>query len=145
MADDAPTEVLSEESMPATADGVLPVPRIDRIMRKRFGGRRCSPGVGVYTTAALDSIFAEIVRTAKSEAFASKKKRIAKESLVSAVRTHPSLGRFFKSYVFSSGQRLPYKSAELLTKADRELAEKKRHEAKAKKDAAKSLPGVDEA
>lgn len=128
----------------AVHGGVLPVPRVDRIVRKRFGSRRCSPGVAVYTTAALENVFAEIVRSAKAEAVASKKKRIAKENLVRAVRTHPGLSRFFRSYAFSTGTRLPYKSAELLTKTDREAAEKKREEMKAKK-AAAAVPGVDEA
>ena len=143
------TEMMCETTTKDAKSGVLPVPRVDRLVRKRFGSRRCSPGVAVYTTAALEHVFAEIVRAAKVEATASKKKRIAKENLISAVRTHPGLARLFKSYAFASGVRLPYKSSELLTKADREAAEKKREEAKAKKVVAKkaaaAVPGVDEA
>ena len=134
----------SEETVTTPSKPMLPTARIDRYLRKRFGGRRVSPGVAVYATAALDVIVAEIVRSAKAEATAAKKKRIAKEQLVLAVRSHPSLGRLFRGYTFATGNKLAYKSTDLLTKADREAAAKKKSES-SKKKAAASVPGVDEA
>ena len=136
-------ETESECIAPKLSYSVLPVPRVDRAIRKRYLGRRVSPGVAVYTTAALENILIEVIRASKSEAAASKKKRITKENLISAVRTHPALCRIFRSYVFSTSTRLPYKSIELMTKYDRETLLKAREEKKAQKQA-KTVPGVDE-
>jgi len=145
MEEETPTDgaCASSDVVPTLSHSVLPVPRIDRVIRKRYRGRRVSPGVAVYTTAALENIFTEVIRAAKSEAVASKKKRITKENLVAAVRTHPSLCRIFRSYAFSSAVRLPYKSVELMTKYDRETRLKAREEKKVQMKA-NAVPGVDE-
>ena len=133
-----------EEQSSGTA--ILPSSRVDRILRKRFAGRRVSPNVPVYTTAALSFVFTEVIKAAKEETAAAKKKRISRETLIAAVRTHPELRKLFKAYVFSSGASLKYKAADLLTKADREAAQKKRGEIKKKKTPPSSaVPAVDEA
>ena len=126
---------------------VLPVPRVDRAIRKRYGGKRVSAGTAVYTTAVLENVLLEVIMSSKKEAIASKKKRISIQNLIAAVRTHPSLCRLFRSYVFSSGAKLSYKSMDLLTKYDREAVLKSRENRKAKKEqaiASKAVPGVDE-
>lgn len=142
-----PTES-TEPTEPTEAELVatrfLPVPRFDRIVRKRFGGRRVSPGVAVYTAAALERVVCEVLWAAKAEATAAKKKRITRDNLVIAVRTHPELKRLFRAYAFATGTRVKYSSSSLLTKADRELAAKKRLEEKKKKEDA-AVPAVDEA
>lgn len=135
---------VSDCAVPKLSYSVLPVPRIDRAIRKRYGGRRVSAGTAVYTTAALENILIEVIRASKSEAVASKKKRISKENLIAAVRTHPSLCRLFRSYVFSSGSKLAYKSMDLLTKYDREAVLKAREEKKQAQKKTKHVPEVDE-
>ena len=123
---------------------ILPTPRIDRAIRKRYSGRRVSPGVAVYTTAAIENILIEIIRASKVEATASKKKRINMHNLVAAIRTHPSLSRLFRSYAFSSGgSKLAYKSINLMTKLDREVVGKVREE-KTAQNQEKVVPAVDE-
>lgn len=126
--------------------GVLPVPRVDRSIRKLHAGRRVSPGVAIYTTHALENIFLEVLRTSQQEAVASKKKRITKANLIAAVRTHPSLRRFFSSYMFSDGIGIQYKASDLMTKKDKHAHAKARLGKKHNVSTTETteIPGVDE-
>jgi histone H3/H4 len=125
---------------------VLPVPRIDRAIRKAFAGKRVSAGSAVYATAALEAIFAEVVRAAEEKRAGIRKgpKSIDRKILVAAVRTNPTLGKLFRSYTFAPDKSIRVKRDLLLTKADKEAAQKKRAEAKAKKDGKAAVPAVDE-
>jgi len=126
--------------------GVLPVPRIDRAIRKRYGGKRVSPNSAVFTTAVLEHMFSEVLSAANAEATSSKKKRISREHLIASIRTHPELGRFFLSYAFAPKTKVVFKADDLLNKADREVAKKAREEAQKKrsKEGSPPIPAVDE-
>ena len=146
MGDDAATEGTTAGDTALEYHGILPVPRVDRTIRKRYASRRVSPGVAVYTTAAIERVFSEVILSAKAEATHAKKKRITREHVVAAIRTHPSLARLFRSYTFVPTAKLQYKASDLLTKSDREML-KKIQESKKSKTAgrlAPAVPAVDE-
>ena len=124
------------------------VPRTDRLLRKAFPLKRVSSSSPVYLTAALESIFSTIIQAADDKRTSLKKppKSIDRKILIAAVRTHPELGKLFKDYMFMPTSSLKIKKDNLLTRADRELAVKKRKEAKEAKEQAKkqTVPAVDE-
>jgi histone H3/H4 len=122
----------------------LPRPRIDRALRKAHAAQRVSPGVSVYTTAFLETVFATILSEANGEVVESRKKRIGTASLMKAVRSHPELSKLFRNYTFFSGDRLKYDSTDLMTKADREAEQKRRQDAKKEKQRVDAAPAVDE-
>jgi histone H3/H4 len=135
------------ESVPETTKKmVLPVPRIDRALRKHFAGKRVSAGTSVYATAALEAIFAEVVRAADEKRISAKgkAKRIDRKMLISAVRSNPALARLFRNYAFAPESAIKIKREALLTKADKEVAMKKRESEKAEKAEKQAVPGVDE-
>jgi len=138
------TEVTSVPE--TTKKMVLPVPRVDRALRKHFAGKRVSAGTSVYATAALETIFAEIVRAAdeKRSAAKGKAKRIDRKMLISAVRSNPELARLFRNYAFAPESSIKIKRESLMTKADKEIAMKKRESEKAEKKEKAAVPGVDE-
>jgi hypothetical protein len=140
------TEATVQEEEMQVAHSVFPTPRIDRAIRKAFGGKRVSSGSAVYATAALEFIFSEIVRAAEEKRAGIRKgpKAIDRKILVAAVRTNPSLGKLFRSYTFAADKSIKIKKSTLLTKADKEAEAKKREEAKAKKDGKAAVPAVDE-
>jgi histone H3/H4 len=135
------------ESVPETTKKmVLPVPRIDRALRKHFAGKRVSAGTSVYATAALEAIFAEVVRAADEKRISAKgkAKRIDRKMLISAVRSNPALARLFRNYAFAPESAIKIKRDALLTKADKEVAMKKRDAEKAEKAEKQAVPAVDE-
>ena len=138
------TEV--ESAPETTKKGVLPVPRIDRALRKHFAGKRVSAGTSVYATAALEAIFEEVVRAAdeKRSATKGKAKRIDRKMMISAVRSNPALARLFRNYAFAPESSIKIKRDALLTKADKEIMIKKRDAEKAEKKEKQAVPGVDE-
>lgn len=125
---------------------VLPVSRVDKCIRKAFPGKRVSTGMSVYTTAALDAVFSEIVRAAEEKRAGNRKgpKGIDRKTLAAAIRTHPELGRMLRSYVFLPTGAIKVKGDMLLTKADKEAAKEKRLKAAAEKKERENVPGVDE-
>ena len=124
----------------------LPVARVDKTIRNAFPGKRVSSGTSVYTTAALDAIFSEIVRVADEKRASNRKgpKSIDRKTLAAAIRMHPELGRLFRSYVFVPSGSIKVKGDMLLTKADKEVVKEKREKAAAEKQQRKEVPGVDE-
>ena len=135
------------ESVPETTKKmVLPVPRVDRALRKHFAGKRVSAGTSVYATAALEAIFAEVVRSADEKRISAKgkAKRIDRKMLISAVRSNPALARLFRNYAFAPESSIKIKRDALLTRADKEVAMKKRDAEKAEKTEKKAVPAVDE-
>jgi histone H3/H4 len=138
------TEV--ESAPETTKKGTLPVPRIDRALRKHFAGKRVSAGTSVYATAALEAIFAEVVRTADEKRMAAKgkAKRIDRKMLISAVRSNPALARLFRNYAFAPESAIKIKREALMTKADKEVAMKRRESEKQEKQEKQAVPGVDE-
>ena len=124
----------------------LPTPRIDRAMRKHFAGKRVSAGSSIYATAALEAIFFEIVRAADEKRTLAKGriKRIDRKMLISAVRSNPGLARLFRNYAFAPESAIKIKKEALLTKADKEVAMKKRESEKKEKKEKAAVPAVDE-
>lgn len=125
---------------------VLPTPRIDRLIRKAFLGKRVSAGTSVYATAALEHVFAEIVRAAEGKRSHMKRgpKAIDRRILVAAIRTDPSLSRLFRGYTFAPEKAIKIKKEVLLTKADKSAAMEKREANKSKKAELAAVPAVDE-
>ena len=123
---------------------MLPRPRIERALRKQFASRRMSSGVAVYTTAALDTLFADILAAANKEAAISRKKRITLLTLLKSVRADPNLSKMFQNYSFFQNHRLTYDALELMTKVDRQATLKARAEAKKQKQSIANAPAVDE-
>lgn len=115
-------------------------------MRKYFAGKRVSAGTSVYAAAALEAIFAEIVRSADEKRTSSKGriKRIDRKMLIAAVRSNPGLARLFRNYAFAPESAIKIKREALMTKADKEVAMKKRESEKAEKKEKASVPAVDE-
>lgn len=124
----------------------LPVSRIDKAIRKNFVGKRVSSSTSVYTTAALDAVFFEIVRASEEKRAGIRKgpKSIDRRTLVAAVRSSPELGRLFRSYVFAPEKAIKIKRDVLLTKNDKEAAKKKREEVASERRKKAAVPGIDE-
>jgi hypothetical protein len=120
-------------------------PRIDKTIRKAFGGRRVSPGTSVYLTAALEAIADEVVQQAdERRAAASKpKKAIDRLALIGATRSNPALAKLFRRFAFTSKEKTNFVADQLLTKSDRAVAQAKREASKALKLAMGAVPGVD--
>jgi len=132
------------ESSVSTTKSFLPRPRIDRYLRRQLARPRVSSGVGVYTTAAIEALFKEVITAANKEASALRKKRIGSMSLMKAVRSNPELSRVFRNYTFFRSERLKYDALDLMTKADRNSVVEKRKDAKKKKESVAAVPEVDE-
>ena len=140
------TEPTVQEEDVQVKHSILPIPRIDRSIRKAFAGKRVSSGSAVYATAALESIFSAVVQAAEEKRAGIRKgpKSIDRKILIAAVRTNPTIGKLFRSYTFVADKAIKIKKSTLLTKADKEAEAKKREEAKAKKDGKAAVPAVDE-
>ena len=122
---------------------ILPAAFIDKMIRRKFGGKPMSSTTARYTSAALEHIFAELIRAAGEEAAADKKKRIKMIHLMRAARTNDGLARFFRNYMFAPKQRVAYKSIDLLPVKERVALIKSRKEKnQMKKD--NKIPGVNE-
>jgi len=140
------TEATVQDEDVKAPHSVFPTPRIDRTIRKAFGGKRVSSGSAVYATAALESIFSEIIRAAEEKRVGIRKapKSIDRKILIAAVRTNPNLGKLFRSYTFAADKSIKIKKFTLLTKADKEVESKKREEVRTKKNKKAAVPAVDE-
>ena len=124
-------------------NSILPAATIDKIIRKKFGGKPVSATTARYTSAAIEHIFAELIRAAGAEAESDKKKRIKMIHLVRATRAHPGLSRFFRSYLFAPRERVDYKSINLLPPKER-VAVLKDRAAKQKQKQDSQIPAVDQ-
>ena len=124
--------------------GILPVPRVDRAIRRHFAGKRVSSGSSVYATAAIEAILTEVIRAADEKRALGKAKRIDRKALIAAVRANPGLARLFRSYAFLPDAAIKIKKDALLTKSDKEAALKKREQEKEEKKKKSAVPGVDE-
>lgn len=137
----------TSETTTETTTTLLPVPRIDRALRRAFPSKRVSQGTSVYTAAALEFVLSEIVRVSESKRASMKKpsKAIDRKVLMAAVRMDPNLSRIFRNYSFVPGKPVKIQKFQLLTKADKEAHNAKREAAKEARKAKKAVPGVDEA
>ena len=73
-----------------------------------------------------------------------KAKRIDRKMLISAVRSNPALARLFRNYAFAPEFAIKIKRDALITKADKEVAMKKRESEKKEKQEKQAVPAVDE-
>ena len=132
-----------EQNVDLEYTSILPAAFIDKMIRRKFGGKPMSSTTARYTSAALEHIFAELIRAAGEEATADKKKRIKMIHLMRAARTNDGLARFFRNYMFAPKQRVAYKSIDLLPVKERVALIKSRKEKnQMKKDS--QIPGVNE-
>lgn len=125
---------------------ILPCSRVDRTIRKASGTKRVGSGVSTFVTAAVESIFNQVVAESELRRSSGKRapKAIDRTHLVAVVRSNPSLARLFKNYAFTAPKTLKIKRDLLLNGADRDAEAKKRAEAAAKRNAGKKVPAVDE-
>ena len=132
-----------EQNVDFEYTSILPAAFIDKMIRRKFGGKPMSSTTARYTSAALEHIFAELIRAAGEEATADKKKRIKMIHLMRATRNKDGLARFFRNYMFAPKQRVAYKSIDLLPVKERVALIKSRKEKnQMKKD--NKIPGVNE-
>ena len=122
---------------------ILPAAHIDKLIRKRFGGKRVSATTARYTSAGLEHIFAELARAAGEEAKKDKKKHIKIVHLMKATRSHPGMARFFRDYMFAPRARVDYQAIALLPPSER-LAIRKQRMANKQKKKDSEVPAVDE-
>lgn len=125
---------------------VLPVPRIERSIRKAFPSKRVSAGAAVYTTAALEHILKTIIDECETKRTSIKKapKSIDRKILVSSVRSHPALCRLFRNYTFLPEKAIKLKKETLMTKADKLVDIAKRNASKEARKKKSTVPAVDE-
>jgi hypothetical protein len=121
-------------------------PRVEKTIRKAFGGRRVSPGTAVYLTAALEAIADEIVLRADERRLSVRKPKVAIErlTLIGATRSNPELAKLFRQFTFQAKAKTVFVSDNLLTKADRAAAKAKREIQKQQKQARTAVPSVEE-
>jgi histone H3/H4 len=125
------------------ANARLPSSRVDKVLRKKFVGKRLASATPKYVTAVVENILAEIAQRAGEAAKAEGKKRATLQHLMRAVRADRGSSKFFRAYVFASANNMKFNSLALLNSKDREVALKKRAQAKEKKDGA-AVPSIDQ-
>lgn len=122
---------------------ILPAATIDKMIRRKFGGKPVYSTTARYTSGAIEHIFAELITAAGDEAKLDKKKRIKMIHLMRATRAHPGLSRLFRNYMFAPKQRVDFRAIDLLPPKERVVVLKERMQKKQqKKDS--EIPGVNE-
>jgi histone H3/H4 len=138
-------EVQEQEN---TAKNVkLPPSRVDKVLRKKFAHKAMGSATSKYTTAVIEEVLASILERAGENARADGKKRATLQHLLRSVRSDRASAKFFRAYVFASTNGLKFDSMALLNSKDREIATKKRLEAKEKakeKKQAAIVPSIDQ-
>lgn len=119
----APPKTKTSVTRSTRAGLQFPVGRILRLLRKGNYANRIGPGAGVYLTAVLEYLSAEVLELAGNASKDNKKLRIAPRHIQLAVRNDEELNTLLGGVTISEGGVLPNIQAQLLpkkTKAPRE-------------------------
>jgi histone H2A len=95
----------------------FPVGRITRYLRKTRYSKRVSPGAGIFCSAVLEYLMAEVVELAGNACADNKRKTISPRHLMLAVRNDEELSQLFASAVIPGSGVLPNVHSVLLPKA----------------------------
>ena len=110
---------------------VLNPSRVDRRLRVQSGVKRVGGVTSIFVTAGVEHVLCEILKAAKAEADASKKKGIAAEHVVAAVRSHSDLWRALDGMTFTAHEELPKASAYVTSTFDKERAKQRKAQTEA--------------
>lgn len=94
----------------------FPVGRIHRLLKKGNYGERVSVGSGVYLSAVLEYLCAEILELAGNASRDNKKMRIAPRHILLAVKNDEELNKLLAGVTISEGGVIPNIQASLLPK-----------------------------
>ncbi|KAK0406334.1 hypothetical protein QR680_018513 [Steinernema hermaphroditum] len=134
----------TQKAMPARADGqkkqtlalraglVFNVARFLKRMRKDRYAKQIGPGAGVYITALLEYMTAEILELAGNAAVDSKKSRISPRHIMMAIRHDDELNKLFGHVTFHQGGVLPNIHPTLLNKNSRKATSENLNDSMAK-------------
>ena len=112
-----PTET-TESTEEASKKLMLPVPRVERMLRRTFPDKRVSSGCPVYVTAGAEAVILALIKKADSLRSRGKTKGVDRRTLVAAMRSDPELGRLFRSYLVTPEKPVRVKRVNLLIKSD---------------------------
>lgn len=140
----AEVEAMPVEETENKFSGVkLPSSRVDRMLRKKFADKRIASATPKYVTAVVEAVLEDILKRAGESAKVDGKKRATLVHLMRAVRADRASAKLFRAYVFASNNQMKFDSMALLNSNDREVAMKKRKEAKLKKSES-AVPSIDQ-
>lgn len=87
---------------------VMPVGRINRLVKKKLPSMRVGASAPVYLAAVMEAVAKDIIDLASNVASSSKpaRKRISPADISAAVRGDPELSRLFSNCAVCSGDKL---------------------------------------
>merc|ERR1712188_260067 len=94
----------------------FPVGRITRYLRNGRYSNRVSPGAGIFCSAVLEYLMAEVVELAGNACADNKRKTISPRHLMLAVRNDEELSQLFAKTVIPGSGVLPHVHSVLLPK-----------------------------
>jgi hypothetical protein len=110
---------------------ILNPSRVDKRLRVQSGVKRVGGVTSIFVTAGVEHVLIEILKASVAEAEANKKKGIAAEHVVAAVRSHSDLWRALDGMVFTSQDELPKATPYVTSTFDKERAKKRKEVAAA--------------
>merc|ERR1712188_176253 len=104
------------KSKTSRAGLTFPVGRITRYLRNGRYSNRVSPGAGIFCSAVLEYLMAEVVELAGNACADNKRKTISPRHLMLAVRNDEELSQLFAKTVIPGSGVLPHVHSVLLPK-----------------------------
>ena len=94
----------------------FPVGRVTRYLREGRYSKRVSPGAGIFCSAVLEYLMAEVVELAGNACADNKRKTISPRHLMLAVRNDEELSKLFAQTTIPGAGVLPHVHSVLLPK-----------------------------
>lgn len=88
---------------------LLPVARVNKLLKQRSGMQRVGGSSPVYLTAVAEYLAAEILELAGNEALKSKRRTIALEDLTTAIRKDHEMNHWLASFHIISAEKIKAK------------------------------------
>ena len=94
------------QSKSAKAGLLMPVARLNTVMKKSGGTKRVGGSAPVYATAVLEYLLTELLEVAGDATRKAKRKRILPEDISLAVRSDKDLSKLLRGFSCCSGDKL---------------------------------------
>jgi histone H2A len=94
------------QSKSAKAGLLMPVARLNTVMKKAGGAKRVGGSAPVYATAVLEYLLTELLELAGNTTMKAKRKRILPEDISLAVRSDEDLSKLLRGFSCCTGDKL---------------------------------------